>query len=137
MQRPRHLPTHQLCARSKLARCTGSQSFTRPTRSPTCVKLGRSYFSGRFSTGYAGSGYVEDRNLIVERYSAEGRNERHAEIVRDVVKSRPDLIFTVTPELARLFKAATTTIPIVALHKIRSLSGLSPASRDRAATSRE
>ena len=60
-------------------------------------------------------GYVEDRNLIVERYSAEGRNERHAEIVRDVVKSRPDLIFTVTPELARLFKAATTTIPIVAL----------------------
>ena len=30
-------------------------------------------------------GYVEDRNLIVERYSAEGRNERHAEIVRDVV----------------------------------------------------
>jgi putative ABC transport system substrate-binding protein len=32
-------------------------------------------------------GYVESRNLIVERYSAEGRTERHAEIARDVVKS--------------------------------------------------
>jgi putative ABC transport system substrate-binding protein len=60
-------------------------------------------------------GYVENRNLIVERYSAEGRTERHAEIARDVVKSRPDLIFAVTPELVRQFKAATTTIPIVAL----------------------
>ncbi|HUL88538.1 MAG TPA: ABC transporter substrate-binding protein [Pseudolabrys sp.] len=60
-------------------------------------------------------GYVEDKNMIIARYSAEGRNERHAEIVRDVVKSRPDLIFTVTPEFVRLFKAATTAIPIVAL----------------------
>ena len=38
----------------------------------------------------------------------------HAEIVQDVVKSGPDLIFAVTPELVRQFKAATTTIPIVA-----------------------
>jgi len=60
-------------------------------------------------------GYVENRNLKVERYSAEGRTERHAEIARDVVKSRPDLIFVATPELVRQFKAATTTIPIVAL----------------------
>ena len=60
-------------------------------------------------------GYVENRTLIVERYTAEGRVERHAEIARDVVKSRPDLIFAVTPELVRQFKAATTTIPIVAL----------------------
>jgi ABC-type uncharacterized transport system substrate-binding protein len=60
-------------------------------------------------------GYLENRNIMVERYSAEGRTERHAEIVRDVVKSKPDLIFTVTPELVRQFKAATTTIPIVAL----------------------
>jgi putative ABC transport system substrate-binding protein len=60
-------------------------------------------------------GYVENRTLIVERYSAEGRTERYAEIARDVVKSRPDLIFAVTPELVREFKAATTTISIVAL----------------------
>ena len=60
-------------------------------------------------------GYVENRNLMVERYSAEGRTERHAEIAREAVKSRPDLIFAVTPELVREFKAATATIPIVAL----------------------
>ena len=60
-------------------------------------------------------GYVESRNLVVERYSAEGRTERYAEIARDVVKSRPDLIFVATVALVRHFKAATTTIPIVAL----------------------
>jgi hypothetical protein len=30
-------------------------------------------------------GYVENRNLIVERYTAEGRAERYAEIAQDVV----------------------------------------------------
>jgi putative ABC transport system substrate-binding protein len=60
-------------------------------------------------------GYVENSNIIVERFTAEGRTERYAEIARDVVKSGPDLILAVTPEMVRQFKAATTTIPIVAL----------------------
>ncbi len=37
-------------------------------------------------------GYVEGRNLLVERYSAEGRRDRFAELARDVVRTRPDLI---------------------------------------------
>src|SRR5882672_8440635 len=40
-------------------------------------------------------GYVEGQNLGVERYSGEGRPERYAELVRDVVSTHPYLIFDV------------------------------------------
>ena len=58
-------------------------------------------------------GYVEGLNLVVERYSSEGRTEHYADLARDVVNTHPDLIFSVTTRLALNFKAATTTIPIV------------------------
>jgi ABC-type uncharacterized transport system substrate-binding protein len=58
-------------------------------------------------------GYVEGRNLVVERYTAEGREERLAELAREVVRAKPDLILA-TGNLAVLsFKAATNTIPVV------------------------
>ena len=59
-------------------------------------------------------GYVEGQNLVVERYSGEGRTEHYADMARDVVNTHPDLIFTQTTRLALNFKAATTTIPIIA-----------------------
>jgi hypothetical protein len=34
-------------------------------------------------------GYVEGRNLIVERYSGEGRQERYTELAREVVRTKP------------------------------------------------
>ena len=58
-------------------------------------------------------GYVEGKNLEVERYSGGGRAERYPELVRDVVRSNPDVIYCDTSRLALSFKAATTTIPIV------------------------
>ena len=58
-------------------------------------------------------GYVEGQNLGVERYSGEGRPERYAELVRDVVNTHPDLIVAVAARLSLDFKMATTTIPIV------------------------
>jgi putative ABC transport system substrate-binding protein len=59
-------------------------------------------------------GYVEGRNLIVERYSAEGRPERSTDLAHMVVRTQPDLILTVGNLLDRSLKAATNTIPIVA-----------------------
>jgi putative tryptophan/tyrosine transport system substrate-binding protein len=59
-------------------------------------------------------GYDEGRNLVVERYSGEGRTEHYAELARNVVNTHPDLIHSQTTRLALNFKAATTTIPIVA-----------------------
>ena len=60
-------------------------------------------------------GYVEGRNLAVARYSAEGRNERHAEIAREVVRTKPDVVVTVGSGLVLSFKAASSTIPVVAM----------------------
>jgi len=59
--------------------------------------------------------YVEGENLIVERYSGEGRVERFESLAHEVVDTKPDLILTSGVPLALRFKAATTTIPIVTI----------------------
>ena len=58
-------------------------------------------------------GYIEGQNLVIERYSAEGRTEHWAEMAGEIVRSNPDLIFVEQYRLVRDFKAATNTIPIV------------------------
>src|SRR5215470_11270921 len=58
-------------------------------------------------------GFIEGQNLAVERYSAEGRKERHVELAREVVGTRPDVILAFSASLAFAFKAATAVIPIV------------------------
>jgi putative ABC transport system substrate-binding protein len=59
-------------------------------------------------------GYVEGENLIIERYSAEGHHERYADLARAIVTRKPDLIVTGTNPVVIAFKAATSTIPVVA-----------------------
>ena len=60
-------------------------------------------------------GYVEGENLIVERYSGEGRLERYESLAHEVVDTKPDLILTAGTPLTLRFKAATSTIPIVTI----------------------
>jgi putative ABC transport system substrate-binding protein len=60
-------------------------------------------------------GYTEGRNLVVERYSGDGRSENYPELARRVVRSMPDLIFILTGRLTRIFKEATAAIPMVVL----------------------
>jgi ABC-type uncharacterized transport system substrate-binding protein len=59
-------------------------------------------------------GYVEGQNLIIDRYSAEGRHERYAEVAREIVSRNPDVIVTGTNPVVTVFKATTSTIPVVA-----------------------
>jgi putative ABC transport system substrate-binding protein len=59
-------------------------------------------------------GYVEGQNLTIDRYSAEGHHERYADLAREIVSSNPDVIVTGTNPVVITFKAATSTIPIVA-----------------------
>src|SRR3954452_5465241 len=59
-------------------------------------------------------GYVEGKNLIIERYSAEGHHERYADVVREIGTSKPDLIVTGRIPVVSAFMAATSTTPIVA-----------------------
>ena len=59
------------------------------------------------------SGYVEGKNLFVERYSAGGHPDRFVQLARDVADTHPDAIFSIDPDLGLAFKAATTTISVV------------------------
>jgi putative ABC transport system substrate-binding protein len=59
-------------------------------------------------------GYVEGQNLIIERFSAEGHHERYADFAREIVTRNPDLIVTGTNPVVIAFRAATSTIPVVA-----------------------
>jgi putative ABC transport system substrate-binding protein len=59
-------------------------------------------------------GYIEGQNLTIDRYSAEGRHDRYADMARQIVASNPDVIVTGTNPVVTAFKAATSTVPIVA-----------------------
>ena len=58
-------------------------------------------------------GYVEGRNLILERRSLEGKLERLSDVVAEVVGLKVDVIVSSNGLLTRAAKDATTSIPIV------------------------
>jgi len=58
-------------------------------------------------------GYIEGQNLLIERFSGEGRAAYFPDLAQDVVRRKPDVIISDTTFLTLDFKAATTTIPIV------------------------
>jgi putative tryptophan/tyrosine transport system substrate-binding protein len=60
-------------------------------------------------------GYVEGQNLVVARYSGEGRPDHFRALAVDVVGHKPDVVWAIGPQLLLAFKATTTTIPVVAL----------------------
>jgi putative ABC transport system substrate-binding protein len=60
-------------------------------------------------------GYVEGQNLLIERYSGEGRAKHYSELIREVVRRNPDVIIAFNNAIVLDFKAATTTIPIVGM----------------------
>jgi putative ABC transport system substrate-binding protein len=60
-------------------------------------------------------GYIEGNNLVVERFSAEGRVDHYPELAREAAARNPNVIFAISPGMVRPLKEATSTIPIVAL----------------------
>jgi putative ABC transport system substrate-binding protein len=69
----------------------------------------------RFYETLRGLGETEGGNLVVERYSAEGRADRFAALTAEVVGRKPDVIVSNLNDLVKAFTTATTTIPIVAI----------------------
>jgi ABC-type uncharacterized transport system substrate-binding protein len=60
-------------------------------------------------------GYVEGRNLVVERRYADGRVERLPALAAELVQHRVDVVVTMSPVAFRAARDATKTIPIVFL----------------------
>jgi putative tryptophan/tyrosine transport system substrate-binding protein len=58
-------------------------------------------------------GYIEGRNLILDRRSAEGRPERYPAIVAELLRLEPDVIVMTGIAGPRAAKEATRTVPIV------------------------
>ena len=50
---------------------------------------------------------------MVERYTGEARPDRYAELAREVVATKPEIILPASNGLVLHFKAATSTIPII------------------------
>src|SRR6266850_2299652 len=66
-----------------------------------------------FREGLRELGYVEGRNIAIERRSAEGKPERLQDLAADLVQLRVDVIVTATTAATQAAQRATTTIPIV------------------------
>ena len=60
-----------------------------------------------FVHGLRDLGYVEGRNLVLERRSAEGRIERAPEIIRELVSIKADVIVTTGIPMTRAAKEVT------------------------------
>ncbi len=58
-------------------------------------------------------GYVEGKNIVVERKFAEGNSERLKEFAADLVRQQVDVIVTIGAPAGFAAKQATSTIPIV------------------------
>jgi len=68
-----------------------------------------------FAHGLRDLGFVEGRNIVIERRSAEGRPERLPGIMRELVALPVDVIFTIGPAAIAAHQA-TETIPIVVIY---------------------
>ncbi|MBR1286840.1 hypothetical protein JQ597_32785, partial [Bradyrhizobium sp. AUGA SZCCT0177] len=60
-------------------------------------------------------GDLEGDNLVVERYSAEGRTDHLTALAGTIVSRKPDVIVTNLHALVMAFTQATSEIPIVAI----------------------
>src|ERR1700688_4808833 len=59
-------------------------------------------------------GYIEGQNLIIDRFSADGKRE-YGDFIAEIVSAHPDVILTSGTPITLALKAATSTIPIVAI----------------------
>jgi putative ABC transport system substrate-binding protein len=66
-----------------------------------------------FVRGLRDLGYVDGQNIAIEYRYAEGKPERFPELVAELVRLKPDLVFMLGGDAAPFISKATQTIPIV------------------------
>src|SRR6266536_119545 len=66
-----------------------------------------------FRQGLRALGYVEGKNIVIERRHAEGKLDRLPALAAELVRLNVDVIVTSGPTATHPAKAATSTIPIV------------------------
>ena len=68
-----------------------------------------------FRQGLADLGYVEARNLAIQYRGAAGQGEKLRDLAAELVALKPDVILALGGDVAPFVRAATTSIPIVAV----------------------
>ncbi len=71
-----------------------------------------------FEQGLRDLGYVEGKNVLIERRYAEGRLDRMSPFVHEFVQQKVDVIMGVNNVVIRATKEATKTIPIVMISSV-------------------
>jgi putative ABC transport system substrate-binding protein len=71
-----------------------------------------------FRLGLRDLGYVEGKNILIERRYAEGRLDRMPALVNELVQQKVDVIVAVNNVVIRAAKEATKTIPIVMISSV-------------------
>ncbi len=71
-----------------------------------------------FRLGLRDLGYVEGKNILIERRYAEGRLDRMPALVNELVQQKVDAIVAVNNVVIRAAKEATKTIPIVMISSV-------------------
>jgi len=69
-----------------------------------------------FLDGLRENGFVEGNNILIDWRSAEGRDDRYADLAKTLVRLQMDLIATRSESGARALKEATKSIPIVMMN---------------------
>jgi putative ABC transport system substrate-binding protein len=69
-----------------------------------------------FLDGLRESGFIEGKNVIIERRFAEGRTDQFAKLIAELIRLNVEIIVTSANDETLLAKRATTKIPIVMMN---------------------
>jgi putative tryptophan/tyrosine transport system substrate-binding protein len=69
-----------------------------------------------FLDGLRESGFIEGKNVIIERRFAEGRLDQYADLMAELVRLKVDVIVTSANEATLAAKRASTNIPVVMMN---------------------
>ena len=100
-----------------------------PTKIPRIGRLSGSSISANparieaFRQGLRELGYVEGKNIVIERRFAEGKLDRLPALAAELVRLKVDIIVSAGPVATRAAKEATNAIPIVMMTNEGDLVG--------------
>lgn len=115
MQR-RDFITHFVAAAAAGAPAFGyAQQSPRPRRIAIAIPGETNPYHFAFMDELARLGFVEGKNLLVDRYSVGGQIDTYADLARSVVGRQPEVVLTATIPMTSALRDATSAVPLVTI----------------------
>lgn len=90
-------------------------AIVHPSAPPQILAAKSNYFIGNALDKLEESGYIEGKNLKIERYCALGSSEKLRKLCAEAVKASPDVILAISGRTVTILRDLTNKIPIVGL----------------------